>query len=193
MDEYNRELRSETILALEFKYAQETATQAQEDRTKVVHFYLTLVGGLGSVALALTQMGALWGDIPPLAYALVFWLMGIVGFFTLMKLVRLRQAWYDSVLTMNFIKDHYIEKFQELEDVFRWKTETIPAKGKPWTITFNLSLLVALLDSVSLAIGFFFLDLAPFGFWLADEFIVGLLFFVGQWWWYFYQLGPDHR
>ncbi|MFQ6015001.1 MAG: hypothetical protein ACE5NP_06125 [Anaerolineae bacterium] len=199
----DNQLRLEQILSLEFQYAQETATQAQEDRARVVGFYLTLVGILSTIILALLQRSSgsdlllslsgvsLPEGVPSWAFSVIFWLMGIVGLFTLTMLVRLRQAWHDSVRTMNAIKDYYDERFSDIEfqTFMRWRTDTIPAPGRLWSITFNLALLVTLLDSVAMGVGFAFLNLAPGGRTWADEVAVGLLIFVWQWWWYFYQLG----
>ena len=181
-------LQPEEILKLEFEYARETAAQAQGDRTTVVNLYLLLVGGVGSIGIALPQVGPQNGfEIPRLGYALMFTLLGLIGFFTVMKLVRLRQAWYESVHAMNTIKKFYLDRFPELEAAFDWKVGSIPALGKPWTITFILSLLVALVDCAALAVGLHFANQ-----YLANADMVGafaaVLFFLWQIYFYFLQL-----
>jgi len=181
-------LDPEEILELEFEYARETAAQAQNDRTTVVNLYLLLVGGVGSVGIALPQLGSRSGfDLPRLGYALLFAMLGVIGFFTVIKLVRLRQAWYESVHAMNTIKKFYLDRFPALDAAFDWKVGTIPAPGKPWTITFNLSLLVPLVDCAALAVAAHFAD-----HFLANADTVGMfaavVFFVWQIWFYFYQL-----
>jgi len=197
------ELHLEKILELEFGYAQETAAEALEDRTTVVNFYLILAGALSSIALGLLQLeqgrvpfvslteettGLLGARLPSLVYSLIFWLIGLLGFFTLMKLIRLRQAHQDSLKAMNRIKDFYKQRFPEVDAAFLWKTNTIPRADKPWTITFNLSLLVVLLDSLAIAVGVFFLDFKPAIWPWADEALAFVLAFVWQGWWYFWQL-----
>lgn len=182
------ELEPDEILELEFEYAQETAAQAQNDRTTVVNLYLLLVGGVGSIGVALPQLGPASSlNVPRLGYALLFAMLGIIGFFTVMKLVRLRQAWYDSVRTMSQIKDFYLEHFPALKPAFHWTTESIPPPGKPWTITFILALLIALIDCAAIAIAAHFTDQ-----FLSNADMVGifaaLLFFLWQIWFYFYQL-----
>jgi hypothetical protein len=181
-------LEPEEILKLEFGYAQESATQAQADRTTIVNLYLFLVGGVGSVAVGLPQLGTKNGvDVPHSAYALSFALLGIIGFFTLMKLVRLRQAWSESVHAMNTIKKFYLDRFPELEPAFDWHVGSIPALGKPWTITFNLALLIALVDCAAIGVAGHFLDQS-----IANADMVGafaaVIFFLWQFWFYFYQL-----
>jgi hypothetical protein len=181
-------LDPEEILELEFEYARETAAQAQSDRTTVVNLYLLLVGGVGSIGIALPQLGPRSGfDIPRQGYALLFAMLGLIGFFTVMKLVRLRQAWYESVHAMNTIKKFYLDRFPELESAFDWQVGSIPALGKPWTITFNLSLLVALVDCAAIAVGFHFADQ-----YFANADTMGAfaaaLFFLWQLWFYFFQL-----
>ena len=76
--------------------------------------------------------------------------LSVLGLFTVLKLIKLRQAWHDSVLAMNQIKDFYIAHFPELQPAFRWRTGTIPAPGRAFTITFDLVALVALIDSAAL-------------------------------------------
>jgi membrane protein YdbS with pleckstrin-like domain len=183
------EFHAEEILEWEFEYARETAAQAQNDRTTVVNLYLLLVGGVGSIAVALPQLGlAPEAVVPRGAYAILFVLLGIIGFFTLMKLVRLRQAWYESVRAMNTIKKFYLEQFPQLEPAFLWKPDTIPARGKPWTITFNLALLVAIVDSVAIAVAVYFAGVrVPLADYTIEPF-VALLYFLWQIWFYFFQL-----
>lgn len=181
-------LEPQEILKLEFGYAEKTAMQAQDDRTTVVNLYLLLVGGVSSAAVALPQLSVRGLVVPPGAYALLFGILGLIGFFTLMKLVRLRQAWYDSAQTMAQIRDFYLARFPELSPAFRWKTETIPPPGKPWTITFNLSLLVALIDSLSIAVAVYFTGLRVPGADYAVPLFAAVIFLMWQVWFYFFQL-----
>lgn len=154
------EIRSEEILKLEFGYARETAYQAQNDRTVIVNLYLLLVGGVGSLLLAARAIApSERSDIPSQALALLFCVLGLLGALTLFKLVRLRQAWFDSVRAMNAIKDYYLEQFPELDAALLWKTKTIPSPNRPWTITFILSMMVMLLSSFSFAIAIHFLGI----------------------------------
>lgn len=147
-----KELHAEKILELEFEYARETAYQAQNDRTVIVNLYLLLVGGVGSLLLAAASFSPTELDLPPQGISVLFLTLGILGMLTLFKLIRLRQAWFDSVREMNRIKDYYFEQFPELQAAFLWKSKTIPALGKAWTITFILSAMVILLSSLSFAV-----------------------------------------
>ena len=176
----------EEILKLEFEYASRTAEQAQDDRTAIVNLYLFLVGGVGSVIGALIQWRGV--DELRLVFSFALALLGVIGFFMVFKLIRLRQSWHDSALTMNRIKDFYLERFPELAQAFRWRTETIPAEGKWWTISFNLAVLVAVIDSMALSIA---VHLAEIHFGLVElavEILVGFAFLVFQIWFYHFQL-----
>ncbi len=147
-------LDPDEILRKEFDYAMQSSLQANTDRTQVVSLFLILVGAIGSLSLALMQipdherlhLSARQSGIGAL-------LVALVGFFTVMKLVRLREAWFDSVLAMNFIKDYYASCFPWLNQAFHWKTATIPRPDKLWSISFDLVLLVATLDSIAIAGG----------------------------------------
>jgi hypothetical protein len=145
------ELHAKEILELEFEYARETATQSQNDRTTVVNLYLILVGGVGSLAVAALSLSDRLVALPSETVALLFALLGAMGVLTFFKLIRLRQAWQDSALAMNQIKDFYLSRFPDLSAAFRWRTETLPAPGKVGTITFILASMIALIDSVAFA------------------------------------------
>jgi hypothetical protein len=181
------QLKPEEILKLEFEYANKTAEQAQDDRATILNLYILLVGGVGSIIVGLGQA------LPRGVYVIVFGLLALIGFFTLMKLVRLRQAWYDSVLTMNHIKDFYVEKFPELASVLRWRTETIPAPGKPWTLTFSLCVLVAIIDSTALAVAAYFTGVRVPANEYAVSVFAALVFFLWQLWFYFFQLPMNEK
>lgn len=184
-------LNPEEILKLEFEYAQTTAEQAQDDRATVLNLYLLLVGGVGSIIVGLGQASG--SDLPRGIYVIVFGLLALIGFFTLMKLVRLRQAWHDSALTMNQIKDFYVERFPELAQALRWRTTTIPPLGKAWTITFSLALLVAIIDSTALAVAFYFTGIRiPQNEYAVPAF-AALIFFLWQIWFYFFQLPMNEQ
>jgi hypothetical protein len=154
------ELHSEEILKLEFEYARETATQAQNDRTVIVNMYLLLVGGVGSLLVAAQTIAPVERlFVPPQGLSLLLCVLGVLGTLTCFKLIRLRQAWYESARAMNTIKAYYLERIPELHSAFLWKPGTIPAPGKAWTITFILAVMVTLLSSFSYAGALHFLDL----------------------------------
>src|SRR5438105_13976766 len=129
---------AETLLKLEYEYARETIEQAIEDRRKVVQFYLLLTGGLGAAALAIAQLDAdrapsvsqldsvigPSAHMPGLVFALLFWLIGLAGFFTLLHLVRLRQAAHETMRSMNRIKELYVERYPALSDALALRAHT---------------------------------------------------------------------
>jgi len=185
----NPELHAEEILRLEFEYAAKTAEQAQDDRTAMVNLYLILVGGVGSLALALPELvGKTNTDVPREVYGVLFGALGITGFVVLFTLIRLRQAWQDSALTMNRIKDVYIERFPEIADAFRWRKHTLPAPGKFFTITFNMVFLVCVLDSAALGAAIHFLEPASQQANYYAEFFAVINGFIWQMFFYFVQL-----
>ncbi len=166
-------LDPDEILHQEFEYARETSLQANADRTQIVNLYVILVGGVGSLALGLNDLAAE-------LLAVIFFVIGLLGLFNVLKLIRLRQAWHDSALAMNRIKDFYMQYYPEITPAFRWRTATIPPPGKMGTITFDLVVLVALIDSLAVGGGVYFLRLPT---WLAG--LAALGFFLVQWGLYF--------
>ncbi len=169
MPDYN----PETILRLEFEYARETIEQNFEDRRKIVEFYVLVAGGLSSAGLALVQLEAsrvptlgqldtiigAGGRMPGIVYTLIFWAVGIAGVFTLLHLIRLRQAAHESMVTMNRIKEFYVARYPQLNEALVWRAHTLPPLNRIGSITFNLALLVVLLDSIAFAVGVVFLDI----------------------------------
>jgi hypothetical protein len=166
------DLKAESILKMEFEYARETVEQNLEDRRRVVEFYVVIAGALATLSLALAQLDAsrmpaiaqtdsvvgLSGRLPALVYAVLFWVIGLTGVFTVFHLVRLRQSFQDSLLTMNRIKDYYIKQYPLLAEALRWRNETMPPLNRIGSITFILSLFVVLIDSIALGLGVLFLD-----------------------------------
>ena len=195
-------LDPDTILRMEYEYARETIEQATEDRRKVFEFFIWVAGALGSVALALAQIDANRvpniaqldsalgpsGRIPGLVFALIFWLIGLTGIFTLLYLIRLRQAWHDSMRALVRIKEFYAKRFPQLEEAFHWRAETLPPLNRVGSITFNLSLFIVLLDSLAFGGGVLFLDLRAAISLTTIAVIAGLLTFGWQAFIYFAML-----
>jgi ADP-ribose pyrophosphatase len=154
------QLRLETMLMEEFNYAGISAYQAYEDRARMFNLYLLLMGVLASGLGALYQLGGgLQAFTPPLTFGLLF-IAGSLGIVFFVQLIRLRQAHRDSLVTMNLIKAHYIRTFtpqyENLQNIFNWRLETIPSDERVGSITFLISFAVAFLDSICLGAAVFF-------------------------------------
>lgn len=144
-------LRLESMLLEEFNYAGVTAYQAQEDRARMFNLYLLLIGVLGSGLAAVYQLGGglkSFGGELSLALLLVAGLMGVAFF---IKLVRLRQAWRESVLAMSLVKEYYIREFSATApgavNAFYWRLKTLPTGEKPTSTTAVICATVATLAS----------------------------------------------
>lgn len=138
------------ILTAEFEYIAQTAFQANEDRARVTNFYLvTLVGFIA--ALLGIQMDNLMVPQVYWAFAALFVVLFLASILTLLQLIRLREAWFESIKAMNAIKAYYQAHLPalDLDAAFRWKAATIPAPFKPWSVGFLLALQVAVLGGAS--------------------------------------------
>lgn len=154
------------ILTAEFEYISQTAFQANEDRARVTNFYLvTLVGFIA--ALLGTQLDNLMVPHVYWAFAALFVVLFLASILTLLQLVRLREAWFESIKAINDIKTYYQAKLPELElgTAFRWKATTVPACYKPWSVGFLLALQVAVLGGASAGAAVIFIGLT-WGAWL---------------------------
>jgi len=148
-------LKLENMLLEEFNYAGLTAYQSMEDRTRMFNLYLLLVGVLASGLGVVFQLrGSISIYSLPLAIALLL-IAGIAGIAFFTKLIRLRQAWRESVICMNVIKEFYIQQFKQqmprVEHAFRWRLKSIPAGESFGSTTFVVCATVALLESVCFA------------------------------------------
>ena len=153
----------DAILVAEYEYISQSAFQANEDRAKVATLFLLSVASfLGAMLTAPSLTAA--GQQASLAFSALFVVLAIYAGLTLGQLIRLREAWQDSVIAMNKIKDYYLAQAeagdQPLADAFAWGSATIPKKFKPWSVSFMLALQVAVLGAASLGAAVMFLGYA---------------------------------
>lgn len=185
-------LKVEQVLDWEFEYARVTASEAMSDRHTMVNFYLIIVGiTVSGVTGAIgTQF-----SIPPWLGAVLLWLLCGIGWLYFFKLIRLRQAWYDSARAMNQIKEFYIlhnQEFPEIElrSAFRWQASSLPAENKPWTLFFFEALLIGFLSASAYFVGGLLLELdlsqpEVSWAWLAIMGVMATLYFVLHIYFYF--------
>lgn len=154
-DKLDTTLKIENLLLEEFNYASVTAYQAIEDRARISSFYYLLLGVLASGLAAIYQFG---GGVRSYSHFLVITLLlvaSVVSFTFFVTIIRLRQAYRESVICMNVVKEFYIQQFQQqmpsIEHAFRWRLKTIPTGERTGSVTFIMSHLIALIGSLSLA------------------------------------------
>ena len=151
------------LLAAEFQYIAQTATQANEDRARVSSFYLIAVGSLIAALLG-TQLfdSEKFTLTIKLIFSGVFILLTLLGTSTIMQLARLRAAWHESMMAMNQLKDFAITQNPELAQAFRWKTSTLPRKYKRSSVSYYQAIEVALISGLMSSAAAFFLLLVLF-------------------------------
>jgi len=175
---------ADSILIAEYEYIAQTAFQAHEDRARVTTFYLVTVGSLIGAMLT-SQFTSNLVNVR-LGFATLFLILAIGSFVTLLQLVRLRQAWFDSARAMNQIKAFYLTQLEgknkNLENAFLWSTATLPKKEKAWSISFLLTIQVALLGAILSGASVIFLGLAlGFALWGPASLAAILVFFAHIW------------
>lgn len=161
--EKNIPVELDELLAAEFNYIAQTATQAFEDRARISSFYLIAVGSF-IAALFGTQFfdSQQFTREVQLMFSGVFLLLTFLGTSTVMQLAQLRSAWYESMMAMNQLKDFAMQQNPELAKAFRWKTETLPAKYKRGSVSFYQALEVALIGGLMFGAATFFFQRAFF-------------------------------
>ena len=185
------ELKIENMLLEEFNYASTTAYQAMEDRARMFNMYLLVVGILGSAFGAIYPLGGgARNFIQPIA-AVVLFAAGVAGIAFFVLLIRLRQAFRESLIAMNVIKEFYIQEFQRhmpaVQYAFRWRLKGIPAGERPGSATFIVCHMVAFIGALCFGGCTFMADellisdfpgtrIAAFGVW--QSLLVGLVAFL---------------
>lgn len=155
-------LKIESMLLEEFNYASTTAYQAMEDRARMFNMYLLVVGILGSAFGAIYPLGgASRSFIQPIA-AVVLFSAGIAGIAFFVLLIRLRQAFRQSLITMSVIKEFYIREFQQqmpgVQHAFRWRLSGIPAGERAGSATFIVCHMVGFIGALCFAGSVFMSD-----------------------------------
>lgn len=177
-------LQSEEILVAEFEYIAQTAFQAHEDRARVSTFYVITIG---SILATLLSSETAVSDEPGMRWAFtgLFFVLSLFGLLTLLQLVRLRQAWFESVRVMNQIKHFFAQNVDKLDlkPAFLWHNGSRPSLFKPKSVSFLLALQVCLLGGLTFGAAVFFAGLA-WG-WSA---VAGVAFAAGQLLLYGYSL-----
>jgi predicted lipid-binding transport protein (Tim44 family) len=167
------------LLAAEFEYIAQTATQANEDRARVSSFYLIAVGSLVA-ALFSTQLFDTdkFTETVKLMFSGLFILLTLLGISTIMQLARLRTAWYESMLALNQIKEFAMKQNPELTSAFRWTSKTLPPKHKKNSVSYYQALEVALIGGLMFGASIFFFQQAFFAVSLLTWLICAILGFV---------------
>ncbi len=194
----NGELKADSILSAEYEYIAQTAFQANEDRAKVSTFYVLTVGSFLAAMLGL-QTDILQIQLIYLAFTILFAVLSLNAALTLLQLVRLRQAWYESIQALNQIKSYYVDQAGELdlERAFRWDKKTVPARFKPWSVAFLLALQVTILGGAALGamlvfLGLAFVDTPNVWLWVLSAF-AGFLYAIVLMILYWYLLRDDEK
>ena len=138
-----------SVIAAEFGYIAQTAFQANEDRARAWQYFFvtfaTLIAALLSTQVAESVRQQLYWT-----FVVVFGLLSVLGLITILQLVRLRQAWLESVRAMNQIKERLIADDPSLADYFRWRNSTVPEPFKARSFGFLQAVSVALLSGLAL-------------------------------------------
>ncbi|MGD2158206.1 MAG: hypothetical protein PVG32_15120 [Anaerolineales bacterium] len=154
-------LTADEILIAEFQHIAQVAVQNNEDRARVSTFYLVTVGSFIAGILGL-QIEELNPQLINGAFGIIFFIIFVNGILTNLQLVKFRRAWFESVKAMNLIKDFYIQNENKLDlsNAFLWSNATLPTGFKFWSVSFLLTLQVAVFTGAALGAGIAFISLA---------------------------------
>jgi hypothetical protein len=177
------------VLTAEFNYIAQTAFQANEDRARVTSFYLITLASFVAAILG-AQFEKL--SVPQVYYAFVvlFAVLALASFLTVLQLARLRQAWFSSVAALNHLKNYCVKQSpgMNLGDAFAWNVDTTPDKFKPWSLGFMLALQTSVLGGVSVGATLVFAGLIQGAWWWWPAVGAALAASVTQVWLYYWLL-----
>jgi hypothetical protein len=156
-----RSFELDEVLAAEYDYIVQTATQANEDRARIASFYLIAVGSLVAAILG-TQFfdPQTFTATVKLLFSALFIALTLLGTSTVVQLARLRSSWYESMLAMNQIKDFMMDQNAELKTAFRWTTATLPPKYKTDSISYFQAREAAVISGITFGAAVFFAQFA---------------------------------
>jgi hypothetical protein len=137
-----------SVVAAEYGYIAQTAFQANEDRARAWQYFFVTFATL-IAALLSTQVAAAVRQQLYLTFVVIFSLLTVLGLITVLQLVRLRQAWLESVRAMNQIKARLMADDPALAAYFRWTNATVPPPFKLRSFGFLQALSVALLSGLA--------------------------------------------
>ena len=147
------------IISAEYGYVAQTAFQANEDRARAWQYFFVTFATL-IAALLSTQVEGIDRRQLYLTFVVIFSLLAALGLITILQLVRLRQAWLESVRAMNQIKERLVAGDPALVAYFRWTNATVPAPFKLRSFGFLQALSVALLSGLAVGAAMAFGGLA---------------------------------
>jgi len=147
------------VVTAEFNYVAQTAFQANEDRARAWQYFFVTFATL-LAALLSTQVEGINRQQFYWAFVVIFGLLAALGVITILQLVRLRQAWLESVRAMNQIKERLVADDPALAAYFRWTKATVPAPFKLRSFGFLQALSVALLSGLAVGAAMAFGGLA---------------------------------
>ena len=136
------------IISAEYGYVAQTAFQANEDRARAWQYFFVTFATL-IAALLSTQVEGIDRRQLYLTFVVIFSLLATLGLITILQLVRLRQAWLESVRAMNQIKTRLIAGDPALAAYFRWTNDNVPPPFKLRSFGFLQALSVALLSGLA--------------------------------------------
>jgi hypothetical protein len=147
------------LIVAEHAYIAQTAFQANEDRARASQYFFVTFATFAAAVLSTQVNGP---DPVPLyvAFTVIFCLLSVLGLLTVLELVRLRQAWLESIRAMNQIKAEMVKNHPDLARYFRWTAETVPPAFKSSSFGFLQAISVALLSGLALGAAVSFGSLA---------------------------------
>ena len=148
MDAQDQNELARQIITAEYGYVAQTAFQANEDRARAWQYFFVTFATL-IAALLSTQVDGINQDQLYCTFVVIFALLAALGVITILQLVRLRQAWLESVRAMNQIKERLIADDPALAAYFRWTNDNVPAPFKLRSFGFLQALSVALLSGLA--------------------------------------------
>jgi hypothetical protein len=146
------------LLGYEYEYITQSSLHTDDLRDRFTQYYLILVGAAFTVMLGIAQLDNT--TVHPIVFALISFVLFLVGLILVFIFARLRKIVVESMLASALIKEYYKTRVAPgagLQHALLWDGASVPEKEKLTTASFLLVLMVIILNSAMLGAAVFFL------------------------------------
>ncbi len=167
------------IALCEYEYIRETMAQAMNDRHLLVNYFLLITGlMIAAIGVVHSQEGMHYSPYTRPITITICLLLSLVAWIYLLKIIRLRQAWCESSVAMNRLKQFFLVNAGLSDEhpgsPFLWKSKTLPRPAKKGNLYHLSFILISFIAAV--AVAFVSVLQLPPGGW-QHAFWIPLLFF----------------
>lgn len=162
------------ILIAEYNHASQDYFNVNESRVQVSTIF---IANMGTVLAALFIPGNSFRENAHI-FGAIFLVLSILGFVSILHLIKIRQAWIGDIIAMAKIKEYFIKNSKDatLKKAFKWDASRAPDPAKLWSISYLMAFTLILLNSIAFTVAIYSLSIYLE---MNLEFFIFILVFIG--------------